>query len=282
MRPVVFATAVLLGQEPVQTEGQRVALCGHSFHTPIANPLAELAGLAGVKGHRNVVVQGLGGSRVVQHWELADEKDRARKAIRAGEVDVLTVSPNMKAPDEGIDRFTALLLEQNPSGRVYVQASWHPGEWLPRVPGFKNEDRDTVDLEELRKNYDTFYSALQEQVRGMNTLYEEKHKRPVVFIVPAAHALYILRERVSQGKVPGLTRPSELFTDATGHGKPPVNALTAYCFFAAIYRRSPVGLPLPKILRDPANPAWDENFNRILQEIAWEAVTREPLSGVKK
>jgi hypothetical protein len=279
---LALATVLVLGQAEPDPPGARLALCGHSFHMPIAAPLAELAGLAGIKGHTNAVLQSLGGSRVIQHWDLPDEKDRARKAIRAGEVDVLTVSPNMKAPDEGIDKFAALLLEHNPKGRVYVQASWHPGEWLPRRPGFKNEDRDTVDLDELRKNYEPFYAALKEQVRGLNARSQEKLGRPAVFVVPAAHALFTLRERVSQGQVPGVTRPSELFTDATGHGKPPVSALTAYCFFAAIYRRSPVGLPAPKILRDASNPAWDERINRVLQEIAWEAVTQEPLSGVKK
>jgi hypothetical protein len=27
-------------------------------------------------------------------------------------------------------------------------------------------------------------------------------------------------------------------------------------------------------------PQWDEKLNRLLQEIAWEAVTRDPMSGV--
>ena len=58
--------------------------------------------------------------------------------------------------------------------------------------------------------------------------------------------------------------------------------LTAYCHFAVIYKRSPVGLPMPAVLKNAKNPNWDEKLNTLLQELAWEAVTAHPLSGVKK
>jgi hypothetical protein len=52
-----------------------------------------------------------------------------------------------------------------------------------------------------------------------------------------------------------------------------VELLNAYCHFAVVYRRSPVGLT-PKGVKD-------EKLHRLLQEIAWDAVIKEPLSGVK-
>jgi hypothetical protein len=55
--------------------------------------------------------------------------------------------------------------------------------------------------------------------------------------------------------------------------------LCAYCHFATIYRRSPVGLPLPAHL---AQAPEAEKLNRLLQEIAWQAVSEHPLSGVGK
>ena len=39
--------------------------------------------------------------------------------------------------------------------------------------------------------------------------------------------------------------------------------------------------PVPRPLKAANVPAWDEKFNTLLQEIAWEAVQEEPLSGVK-
>ena len=42
-----------------------------------------------------------------------------------------------------------------------------------------------------------------------------------------------------------------------------------------------VGLPLPAILATAKNPKWDDKLNSQLQELAWDAVTHHPLSGVK-
>jgi len=52
--------------------------------------------------------------------------------------------------------------------------------------------------------------------------------------------------------------------------------------YAVIYGRSPVGLPAPDLLKNAKKEAWDDKFNRTLQEIAWDAVTSNPLTGVKK
>ena len=57
--------------------------------------------------------------------------------------------------------------------------------------------------------------------------------------------------------------------------------LAAYCHFAVIYRRSPVGLPLPRNLANVHNLDEMNKLNRLLQELAWDAVTRHPLSGIK-
>jgi hypothetical protein len=103
----------------------------------------------------------------------------------------------------------------------------------------------------------------------------------VLFVIPAGQAVNALRERIMAGQVPGLKTQADLFADALGHGAPPLKVLVAYCDFAVIYRRSPVGLPVPEILKKEHNPNWDAKLNRVLQEVAWEAVTQHPLSGVK-
>ena len=67
---------------------------------------------------------------------------------------------------------------------------------------------------------------------------------------------------------------SELLDD---RNRPPLAALVAYCHFGVIYQRSPVGLPLPAVLGKMGNA----DLNRLLQELAWDAVKSHPLSGVK-
>jgi len=59
--------------------------------------------------------------------------------------------------------------------------------------------------------------------------------------------------------------------------KPALSVLMGYLHFAVIYRKNPVGLPAPKALKIDG----DVNaLNQLLQEIAWDAVTHHPLSGV--
>ena len=112
-------------------------------------------------------------------------------------------------------------------------------------------------------------------MRGIN----KKLGKDAVIIVPAGQAVLALREKIIAGEVPALKTQGELFRDNWGHPTVPVQVLAAYCHFAVIYGRSPVGLPLPTALGK--NPAWDEKLNRLLQELAWDAVTKHPMSGVR-
>ena len=106
---VLFAAAlVALGLHPAAAQpqtapvekGQRVFVCGHSFHVFIGAPLGAMAKAGGYKDHTLVDTQFLGGSRTLQHWNLPDEKNKAKQALKTGTVDVLTLSP-IQQPDEG-------------------------------------------------------------------------------------------------------------------------------------------------------------------------------------
>src|SRR5262249_42804863 len=97
-------------------------------------------------------------------------------------------------------------------------------------------------------------------------------------IVPVYEAIFALREKLAEGKAPGLTKQTELFRDPLGHPQAPLALLVTYCHFSAIYGRSPVGLPVPAELKDTPHA---EELNRLLQQLAWEAVTSYPMSGVK-
>src|SRR5690606_17208854 len=101
--------------------------------------------------------------------------------------------------------------------------------------------------------------------------------RKVVGIVPVFDAVYALRERVAGGTAPGIIKQSELFKDDHGHPSPVLELLVSYCHYAAIHQRSPEGLPLPEVVR--SNPQ-AEALNRLLQELAWQAVSAYPESGI--
>ena len=181
-------------------------------------------------------------------------------------------------PDAGIEKFTNLALEHNKDIRIVVQPiwlRWDIYEPTTKIPA--KVDNDAISIEELRKRHAVYFKDMDEFISSRN----KKLGRTVLYEVPAAQAIIALREKIVQGKAPGLKKQADLFSDALGHGQPPLMALVGYCNYAVIYRRSPVGLGAPGILKQARLGDNEAELNRLLQELAWEAVTQHPLSGVQ-
>jgi hypothetical protein len=262
--------------EPI-TKGQRVFTCGHSFHVWVPGIVADLARKADIQGHVQLGVSSIGGSRVIQHWDIAEEKNKAKEALRTGKVDVLTLSP-IFLPDAGIEKFTRLALEHNKNVRIVVQPIWLRWDiYEPTTKRPKTVDHNAITAEELRKRHAPYFKVMDEHIRELN----KQLGKTALYVVPAAQAVIALREKIIRGEAPGLKSQEDLFTDALGHGKPPLQALVGYCNYAVIYRRSPVGLAVPAILKKAKLGDQEEKLNRLLQELAWEAVVQHPLSGVQ-
>lgn len=260
--------------------GQRVFSCGHSFHVFVPNILKDIAKSAGIQSHVQVGLSPIGGSRVIQHWDVVDDKFKAKAALASGKIDVLTLSP-IFLPDDGIEKFAALALEHNPKVRVTVQEFWMPFDRgiteFPPKDRPKDVERDSKTPTQLREMHAQYFKMMDDHVRSLN----KKFGKQALFVVPVGQAVIALRERIIDGKAPGLKTQSELFTDPIGHVKAPVQVLNAYCHYAVIYGRSPVGLPVPAVLGKTKDNADAEALNRLLQELAWDAVRQHPLSGVK-
>lgn len=259
------------------TKGQRVFSCGHSFHFFVPPLLTDLAKSAGFKDHQAVGLSAIGGSRVIQHWNVAEEKNAAKKALREGKVDVLTLSP-IYLPDEGIEQFAKLGLEHNPNIRITVQEFWLPYDVYDTATPLKGRkvDHNAATVAELQKQHKGYFKSVDDHVRELN----KKLGKQVLFVVPVGQAVLALREKIIAGEAPTLKTQEDLFTDAIGHARGPLMALNAYCHFAVIYRKSPVGLPVPAALAKIRAANMDPRLNRLLQELAWTAVTQHPLSGV--
>ena len=264
--------------------GQRIVTAGHSFHMFLPEMLREMAQSAGIKGHTQVAAQSIGGSRVIQHWDVADEKNKVKPALRSGEVDVLTLSP-IYLPDQGIENFVRLAAEHSDDVRVTLQLFWLPYDvydvnYQKKRPA--PVDRNTRTVADLHKENAAYFASFEEHAKDLN----KQLGRPVVFLVPVGQAVIALRAKIIAGEAPGLQSQEDLFTDAIGHASPPLKALTAYCHYAVIYRRSPVGLPVPAVLKKPnADDDMTETtaaLNRLLQELAWQAALAHPLSGVEE
>lgn len=270
--PLAIALLALSARAEDVPAGQRVFYSGHSFHMFIVPRIEELAAAAGIKEHHTAGSQMIGGSRVIQHWDLTGEKATAKPALTGGQVDVFTMAPHILMPDAGIDNFVELGLKNNPNMRFYVQASWVPFETLTAKDRITdNAQRDATDLDALQKAGDTWRQQVEVQVDALNVKYGKK----AVYIVPVGDAVMALRRRVKIGEFPGMTKQAQLFRDPIGHGNGQIMALTAYCNFAAIYKTSPVGLKITE-------RGISEDQQAILQRIAWETVSKYERAGVKQ
>lgn len=258
-----------------EIKGQRVFSAGHSFHYFMPPILADIAKKAKIDDHKQVGLSSIGGSRVYQHWNVAEDMNKAKESLKAGNVDVFTMSP-IYLPDEGIEKFVKLGIENNPKIRIFVQENWLPWDHYDVTFQAPKEqvDHNAPTGESLRKTHEPYFKSIDEHVAELNEKYETKAVR----VAPVGQAVILLREKIIAGESPGLKEQNDLFTDAIGHAKAPQAVLVAYVYYALIYERSPAGLPMPAALGKAT--AESEKLNRLLQEIAWQAVTTHPQSGV--
>jgi len=264
---LLLAVIAPLRAEDLST--QRVFVCTHSFMqftTKMLPPIAKSAGCTQVSAGEDMI----GGSTCIQHWNVPDDKNKTKAALNTGGVDVLTLSPYYIMPDPGIENFTKLGLEKNPNLRVFVQASW-PAFDSPEMAlrQAAQATRNSVTLDHLKKMREAQNSGWRKQLEDQIAKLNKDLGKEVVKLIPVNDAVFALRERVLQGKAPGLTQQTDLFKDDIGHPTPPLALLVTYCHLAAIYGKSPVGLPVPGSLKERPDA---EALTKVLQEVAWEAV----------
>lgn len=248
---------------------QRVFVCTHSFMQFTAKLLPAIAKPAGIT-QINAGEQMIGGSTCIQHWNLPDDKNKAKAALNTGKVDVLTLSPFYIMPDPGIENYVKLGVAKNPELRVFVQASWPAFDSADAVPSRQVQSaRNEATVASLRAMREAQNAGWRKDLEGQIAALNKELGREVVKLIPVNDAVFALRERVIEGKVPGIAKQTELFKDDIGHPTPPLALLVTYCHLAAIYGKSPVGLPVPGSLKEKPEGA---ELAKVLQEVAWEAV----------
>ncbi len=167
--------------EPI-TKGQRVFTCGHSFHVWVPEIVADLCKLAGIPDHVQLGISSIGGSQVIQHWNIPADQNKAKQALMTGKVDVLTLSP-IFLPDEGIENFTTLALQHNKDIRVIVQPSWLRWDiYEPTTKQPAKVDHNAITGEELRQRHAEHFQKMDEHIRQLN----QKYGKTVLFIAPVA------------------------------------------------------------------------------------------------
>jgi hypothetical protein len=262
-------------------KGLSLFTCAHSFHAFVPGLLADIAKSAGIENHVQIGRSGIGGSQVIEHWDVPEEKKSekrfsraydARPLLREGKVDVLTLSP-IWFPDPGLDNFGELAYAHNRDIRIMVNEFWIPNDvYEPVYPLLTGKvvDHNAATIPELAKQQVLYCQDMQNYLAGLNA----RLGKNIFYMVPVGHAVVALREKIITGKAPGISTQEQLFKDDWGHPQMPIQVLAAYCFYACIYGQSPVGLP--PVEKWQLNP----ELVRLLQELAWGAVTHHPLTGL--
>ena len=280
--PATSGIASARPADPI-TKGQRIYASHHSYFVQVPPILAQLATTGGFADQAWLGNKYIGGSKSIQHWNLKDEDNKAKEILKAGAADVLILTP-VYLPDEGIEKFAEFGLASNPNLRVTVQEFWLPYDAYephyydpPKIPKPEKVDHNAQTGAGLREMHARYFHEMDALIGDIN----RKLGKQVVFVVPAGQAVIALREKIISGQAPGLKSQDDLFTDPLGHPRPALQVLIAYTHFAVIYRKNPTGLPVPSALaalKLPDNEA--TALNRLLQDLAWDAATHHPLSGV--
>ena len=167
-------------------------------------------------------------------------------------------------------------LKYNPDMKFYLSDAWPQLGQLDEIP--TSEDRLTpeVIMRLGREKFD-IYSRI---VNELNEQYEGR-----VFVMPTCEAMVLCVKYLTQGKLPGIdgihkavgNQERSLWRDRLGHLGPGLGNLEGYVFYATIYGRTPEHIK-GDVFGESGFPS--RELDQRFREIAWQAVLRNPLSGV--
>ena len=174
-------------------------------------------------------------------------------------------------------------LKYNPDMKFYLSDAWPQVGQLKKRPQSEKELTAEV-ITRLGKEKNLQYDKLMQQLNA-------KHPGRT-FILPTNDAMVLAAQRFHRGELPGVKgintflgkEKLSLWRDPLGHLGPGFDRLEGYVFYATLYGRSPEliqeEIPFGRGQGEPTgfpSPALD----KVLREIAWEAVIGNPHSGVK-
>lgn len=210
------------------------------------------------------------GANLFWQWEHPDraEGENPRTKLSAEPYDLLVLTEAVPIRDQvlhanSVDNamnFIELAHAQNPNVQVYLYETW--------------EHRENGGWREGIREVRTFYDQI---VDGVNARFEGQD----MLVIPGGQAMGALVDAVRAGDVPGVSEEA-LFVDDI-HLTPIGIYFIACVHYATIYQRSPVGVPVETLNRFE-NPfeAPPAAAAAAMQQIAWDAVSSDPRSGVSR
>lgn len=169
-------------------------------------------------------------------------------------------------------------LKYNPGMKFYLSDAWPQLDQLDALPKSKAELTPELYVKLGRQRNE----VNQKLIGDLEKKYPGK-----IFVMPTSDAMVLAVDYFHRGKLPGVegvhkllgNKERSLWRDRLGHLGPGFGQLEGYVFYSTLYRKSPEKIS-GDIKFSGANGYPSPELDRVFREIAWKAVTNNPLSGV--
>ncbi len=255
----------------------RVFFVGHSLiNFTIPSMIGSIAESLGVAYEHDEQI--MDGGALKMNWEEHGRAkgSNAQKKIPGGGFDVLVMTEAVDLDDmirwmepaKYGGKFYSLAVNANPKVRPLFYETWHERDLVRKRFGLNTGGNWRSYIDDDLGKWETI-------VRDINAA----EKGPRLHMIPGGQALATLVDEIRAGRVDGLKRETDLFSDNV-HLSPLGNYFLALVQFATIYRRNPAGA---------THQPEDEKGTRIevapetaktMQRIAWDVVRGYSWSGV--
>ncbi len=263
----------------------RIVGTGHSFMAPGFKSFPKITAAAGLKQPPLLTHTGGGITGSARYkWEQEngifqfDGKPLPRllASIANSQWDAMMWGPYYHDRPAYYACWIDFCLKYNPEMKFYLSDAWPQLEQLKEIPASEEELTMEVFEQMGREKYKT-YSTL---IRSLNKDYPDK-----VFVMPTSDAMVLAVQYYHRDRLPGVEgihkvvgkKERSLWRDRLGHLGPGLGRLEGYVFYATLYGRSPE-LISGDVSAGEEYPSAD--LDRVFRKIAWEAVLRNPFSGV--
>ncbi|MBG87364.1 MAG: hypothetical protein CMO80_10745 [Verrucomicrobiales bacterium] len=265
----------------------RVVGTGHSFMAPGYKTLPLIAKAAGMEQPLYTHTGGGMTGSTRYKWEQENgifqfdgrPTPKLLASISNAKWEAMMWGPYFNDKPEYYTCWVEFCLKYNPDMKFYLSDAWPQLHQLKEIP--KSEEFFTEEvMDRLGRERSAEYTKLIELLNGK---YGER-----VFIMPTSDAMVLAAKHYLRGELPGIEglhksvgkKERSLWRDTLGHLGPGFDQLEGYVFYATLYGRSPELIREPVAFREKGDFPGPE-LDRIFRKIAWQAVSNNPLSGVK-
>lgn len=277
----------VVSYERPQDGALRIVGTGHSFMAPGYQTFPKIASAAGWQQPPLLTHTGGGITGSARYkWEQENgifqfsgrPQPKLLASIANARWDAMMWGPYYNDKPEYYACWIDFCLKYNPEMKFYMSDAW------PQLEQFDREPKSDAEMtwEQVAKLGEQKNAVTARMLTTLRKSYPDR-----VFVMPTSDAMVLAVREFHRGRLAGVEgvhkviggKERSLWRDRLGHLGPGLGDLEGYVFYATLYGRS------PEKIRAGFRPSDNSEFpsaelDAVFRQIAWEAVTRNPFSGV--